>query len=173
MPGMRTAGVRQRCSAAQRLCGRSTARAQQAGKVPTIGFLGAATPATASAWTAAFTQRLGELGWVEGSNVAIEYRWAEGRSERFAEIASEFVRLKVDIIVTHSSPPVLAAKQATSVIPIVFATAGNPVGTGLVQGERMRQIGVLHVSGRQRRGRTSPPRGVGPQAISDGRNLRI
>ena len=108
------------------------ARAQKAGKVPTIGFLGAATPATASAWTAAFTQRLGELGWVEGSNVAIEYRWAEGRSERFAEIASEFVRLKVDIIVTHSSPPVLAAKQATSVIPIVFATAGNPVGTGLV-----------------------------------------
>ena len=109
-----------------------TARAQKAGKVPTIGFLGAATPATASAWTAAFTQRLGELGWIEGSNVAIEYRWAEGRSERFAEIASEFVRLKVDIIVTHSSPPVLAAKQATSVIPIVFATAGNPVGTGLV-----------------------------------------
>ena len=108
------------------------ARAQKAGKVPTIGFLGAATPATASAWTAAFTQRLGELGWIEGSNVAIEYRWAEGRSERFAEIASEFVRLKVDIIVTHSSPPVLAAKQATSVIPIVFATAGNPVGTGLV-----------------------------------------
>jgi len=77
-------------------------------------------------------QRLRELGWVEGRNVAIEYRWAEGRIERFAEIAAEFVRLRVDVIVTHSSPPVLAAKQVTSVIPIVFASAGDLVGTGLV-----------------------------------------
>jgi putative ABC transport system substrate-binding protein len=107
------------------------ARAQQP-TMPVIGFLGAATPASTSQWTAAFTQRLRELGWVEGRNVAIEYRWAEGRIERFAEIAAEFVRLKVDVIVTHSSPPVLAAKQATLVIPIVFATAGDPVGTGLV-----------------------------------------
>jgi len=73
-----------------------------------------------------------ELGWVDGRNVAIEVRWAEGRSERFAEIAAELVRLKVDVILTHNTPPVLAAKQATSVIPIVFASAGDPVGTGVV-----------------------------------------
>src|SRR5262245_9464037 len=108
------------------------ARAQQLAKLPTIGFLGAATPVTTSQWTAAFIQRLRELGWVDGRNVAIEYRWAEGRAERYTEIAAEFVRLKVDVIVTYSSPPVLAAKQATSIIPIVFATAGDPVGTDLV-----------------------------------------
>ena len=77
-------------------------------------------------------QRLRELGWIEGRTVAIEYRWAEGRSERFAEIAAEFVRLKVDVIVTAGNRSGLAAKQATSVIPIVFALAGDPVGTGLV-----------------------------------------
>jgi putative tryptophan/tyrosine transport system substrate-binding protein len=71
------------------------------------------------------------LGWTEGRNVAIEYRWAEGRAERYTEIAAEFVRLKVDVIFTYSTPAVLAAKQATSVIPIVFATASDPVGTGL------------------------------------------
>jgi len=108
------------------------ARAQQPGKLPIIGFLGAATPVATSQWTAAFMQRLRELGWVDGRNVAIEYRWAEGRAERYTEIAAEFVRLKVDVIVTYSSPPVLAAKQATSIIPIVFATAGDPVGTDLV-----------------------------------------
>ena len=85
-----------------------------------------------SQWTAAFVQRLRELGWIEGRTVAIEYRWAEGRSERFAEIAAEFVRLKVDVIVTTWNRAVLAAKQATSVIPIVFALAGDPVGSGLV-----------------------------------------
>jgi putative ABC transport system substrate-binding protein len=108
------------------------ARAQQAGKQPTIGFLGANTPAGMSQWTAAFVQRLRELGWIEGRNLAIEYRWSEGRDERLAEIAAEFVRLKVDVIVTHSAKPVLAAKQATSVIPIVFGAAGDPVGNGLV-----------------------------------------
>jgi putative tryptophan/tyrosine transport system substrate-binding protein len=77
-------------------------------------------------------QRLHELGWNEGRTVAIEYRWAEGREERFAQIAAEFVRLKVDIIVTSGTPQVLAAKQATSVIPIVFAAAGDPVASGLV-----------------------------------------
>ena len=77
-------------------------------------------------------QRLRELGWIEGRTVAIEYRWAEGRSERFAEIAAEFVRLKVDVIVTSGTAAVVAAKQATSVIPIVFAVAGDPVGSGLV-----------------------------------------
>jgi putative ABC transport system substrate-binding protein len=106
--------------------------AQQAGKLPTIGFLGQSTRSATSEWTAAFVQRLRELGWIDGRNVAIEYRWGEGRNERFAEIAAEFVRLKVDVLVTAGTPQVLAAKQATSVIPIVFAVAGDPVGTGLV-----------------------------------------
>jgi ABC-type uncharacterized transport system substrate-binding protein len=108
------------------------ARAQQPGTRPTIGYLGSGTPLTDSQWVAAFVQRMRELGWVDGRNVAIEVRWAEGRSERFAEIAAELVRLKVDVILTHNTPPVLAAKQATSVIPIVFASAGDPVGNGIV-----------------------------------------
>jgi putative ABC transport system substrate-binding protein len=108
------------------------ASAQQTGRVPTIGFLGSATPATQGQWVAAFVQRLRELGWVEGHNLTIDYRWAEGRSERFAEIAAEIVRLKVNVIVTVTTPAALAAKQATSLIPIVFAAAGDPVGTGLV-----------------------------------------
>jgi putative ABC transport system substrate-binding protein len=85
-----------------------------------------------SHWVIAFERRLRELGWSEGRTLAIEYRWAEGRSDRLAEIAAEFVRLKVDVIVTYATAPTLAAKQATSTIPIVFATAGDPVGTGLV-----------------------------------------
>jgi putative ABC transport system substrate-binding protein len=108
------------------------ARAQQPGKLPIIGYLGSSTLSAMSQWTASFVQRLRELGWVEGRNVAIEYRWAEGHAERAAEIAAEFVRLKVDVIVTYGTPPTLAAKQATSAIPIVFALAGDPVGTGLV-----------------------------------------
>jgi putative tryptophan/tyrosine transport system substrate-binding protein len=109
-----------------------TAGAQQPAKLPTIGFLGAATPSARSQWVAAFVQRLRELGWIEGRTVAIEYRWAEGRNERFAEIAAEFVRLKVDVIVTYATPPVVAAKEVTAVIPIVSAVMGDPVGTGLV-----------------------------------------
>ena len=107
------------------------ARAQQAGKLPTIGFLGVSTPSGWSHYVTAFEQRLRELGWIEGRNVAIEYRWAEGRGERFAEIAAEFVRNKVDIIVTGGGA-VVAAKQATLIIPIVFALANDPVGIGLV-----------------------------------------
>jgi putative tryptophan/tyrosine transport system substrate-binding protein len=107
------------------------ARAQQPGKRPTIGFLGA-HPSIESQRVAAFVQRLRELGWIDGRNLAIEYRWAEGRNERYAENAAEFVRLKVDVIVTVATPPTLAAKQATAVIPIVFAAASDPVGTGLV-----------------------------------------
>jgi putative ABC transport system substrate-binding protein len=110
------------------------ARGQQPGKLPTIGFMGSGTPSAQSQWTAAFVKRLHDLGWIEGRKVRIEYRWADGRSERFAEIAAEFVQLKVDVILTHSTGPVLAAKQATSTIPIVFATAGDPVGAGLVAG---------------------------------------
>jgi putative ABC transport system substrate-binding protein len=107
------------------------ARAQQPAKLPTIGLLGAATPATWSLYIAAFVRRLRELGWIEGRTIAIEYRWAEGRGERFAEIAAEFVRLKVDVIITAGGA-VLAAKEATSLIPIVFAVAADPVGGGLV-----------------------------------------
>jgi putative tryptophan/tyrosine transport system substrate-binding protein len=108
------------------------ARAQQARKVPTVGFLGQSTPLGESERAAAFAQRLRELGWVEGRTIAIEYRWAAGRNERLAEIAAEFVQLKMDVIVAGGTPPVLAAMQATSIIPIVFASAGDPVGTGLV-----------------------------------------
>src|SRR6478736_6120993 len=100
------------------------ARAQQT--PPMIGFLGPASASAMSAWTAAFVQRLHELGWIEGRTVAIEFRWADGRNERLAEIAAEFVRLKVDVIVTTGTPvPVL--KNATSVIPIVFTIANDPV----------------------------------------------
>jgi putative ABC transport system substrate-binding protein len=108
------------------------ARAQQRGKLPTVGFLLPNTRSAASEWVAALTLRLRELGWIEGRNITIEYRWAEGRNERFAEIAAEFVRLKVDVIVTSGTPAVMASKLATSVVPIVFATAGDPVGSGLV-----------------------------------------
>jgi putative tryptophan/tyrosine transport system substrate-binding protein len=106
-------------------------RAEQSGKLPTIGFLGA-NPSIESHRVAAFVQRLRELAWIDGRNLAIEYRWAEGRNERYAENAAELVRLKVDVIVTVATPPTLAAKQATAVIPIVFAAASDPVGTGLV-----------------------------------------
>ncbi len=106
-------------------------RAQQP-VMPVIGFLGANTPASQGQWTAAFVQRLRELGWSEGRNISIQYRWAEGRADRSAEIAAEFARLKVDVIATSGTPMALAAKRATSTTPIVFATAGDPVGTGLV-----------------------------------------
>src|SRR5262245_31162177 len=108
------------------------AGAQQAGKVPTIGFLVAGTPSSHGQWVAVCVQRLRELGWIEGRTIAIEYRWAEGRTERAAEIAAEFVRLKVDVSVTSATAVIVAAMQTTSVIPIVFAAAGDPVGTGLV-----------------------------------------
>jgi ABC-type uncharacterized transport system substrate-binding protein len=105
---------------------------QQPAKLPTVGFLGATTPSAQKKWTDAFVQRLRELDWIEGRSIAIEYRWAEGRTERAAEIFAEFVRLKVEVIVTHPTPLAVVAKRATSVIPIVFAVAGDPVGTGLV-----------------------------------------
>jgi len=107
------------------------ARAQQAARLPTIGFLGAATASAWEPWTAAFVRRLRELGWIEGHNLTIEYRWAEGRSERFDEIATEFVRLKVDVVVTGGNAAI-AVKRVTSVIPIVFVLAVDPVGMGLV-----------------------------------------
>jgi putative tryptophan/tyrosine transport system substrate-binding protein len=108
------------------------AHAQQPGRLRTIAFLGPNTHSAASEWVAALVKRLRELGWTEGRTITIEYRWAEGREERFAEIAAELVRLKADVIVTSGTQAVMASKNATSVIPIVFATAGDPVGTGLV-----------------------------------------
>ena len=108
------------------------ARAQQRDKLPTVGILGPTTASAAGQWNAALLQRLQELGWIEGRTIAIEYRWAEGRSERTAEIAAEFARLKVDVIVTAGTINALAAKQATAVIPIVFVGAGDPVANGLV-----------------------------------------
>jgi hypothetical protein len=108
------------------------ALAQQPGKRPTVGFLGATTPTIWGAFVSAFVQRLRELGWNDGQNLAIEYRWAEGREDRYAAFAAELVQRKVDIIVTAGTPAVLAVMKATSTIPIVFAAAGDPVQTGLV-----------------------------------------
>jgi len=105
------------------------ARAQQAGKLPTIGFLGTSTSFAMNRWVTAFVLRLRELGWIEGRTVVIEYRWADGRYEHLAEIAADLVQLKVDVIVTYATPPVVAAKQATAAIPIVSAVMGDPVGT--------------------------------------------
>jgi len=105
------------------------ARAQQT--PPMIGFLGPASASAMSAWTAAFVQRLRELGWIEGRTIRIEYRWGDGRADRLPEIAAEFVRLKVDVIVTTGTP-VTVLKEATSNIPIVFTIANDPVGGGLV-----------------------------------------
>src|SRR5579863_4068050 len=107
-----------------------TARAQQPAKLPTIGFLGA-DAAGWRPWTDAFVARLRELGWISGQTIAIDYRWTEGHPERVAEIAAEFVRHRVDVIVTYRFA-VPALKQATATIPIVFAIALDPVGSGLV-----------------------------------------
>ena len=107
------------------------ARAQQPAKLPTIGYLGTAAASAWAPWTAAFVQRLHELGWIDGRTVAIQYRWADGRAERLAQMAAELARLKVDVIVTGGNAA-LAAKQASSVVPIVFALVDDPVGMGLV-----------------------------------------
>ncbi len=106
------------------------AQAEQTGKLPTIGVLGSDAPSW-TAWTTALAERLRQLGWIEGRTVAMEYRWSEGWPERVAEVAGEFVRQKVDIIVTYGGA-VAAFKQATRDIPIVFAIAVDPVGIGLV-----------------------------------------
>jgi ABC-type uncharacterized transport system substrate-binding protein len=107
------------------------ARAQQPA-MPVIGFFSPNTASAASPWTAAFVQRLHELDRIEGRTVAIAYRWGEGRVDRATEVVAEFVRLTVDVIVTHGEPNISAAKQGTSVIPIVFALATDPIGSGFV-----------------------------------------
>jgi putative tryptophan/tyrosine transport system substrate-binding protein len=106
------------------------ARAQQAGKLPAIGVLG--TDSTVwRPWTAAFSDRLRELGWTDGQNIAIQYRWSEGRPERVSEIAAEFVRLKTDVIVTVSGA-IPIVHRVTTAIPIVFPISVDPIGTGLI-----------------------------------------
>jgi putative ABC transport system substrate-binding protein len=107
-------------------------RAQAPGKMPTVGVLGSGTVSSQGPWVAAFVQRMQELGWIEGRTITIDYRWAEGRAERFAEIAAEFVHSKVDVIFAVGTEATLAAKRATAVIPIVFPVAGDPVGSGMV-----------------------------------------
>ena len=108
------------------------ARAQQAGKVPRIGFLGPASPSTFAARLEGFRQGLRDFGYIEGATITIEYRWAEGRYERLPELAADLVRSKVDLIVTHSTPGSLAAKRATTAIPIVITAIGDPVAAGIV-----------------------------------------
>ena len=108
------------------------AEAQQTGKVPRIGFLDASTASGSAVLVEAFRQELSKLGWIEGKNIAIEYRFAEQKNERLPELAAELVRLKVDLIVVTGTPPVSAAKKATTAIPIVMANAADPVGGGLV-----------------------------------------
>src|SRR6516225_8092185 len=100
--------------------------------MPVIGFLAIPSRDTFEYLIDAFRQGLNDVGYIERKNVEIEYRWAEGRAERFTELAAEFARLKVDLIVASTTPAVIAAKQATSVIPIVITTANDPVGTGFV-----------------------------------------
>jgi putative tryptophan/tyrosine transport system substrate-binding protein len=107
------------------------ARAQKA-KLPTIGFLGPLSQSAQSNWTNAFVQRMRELGWIENETFAIEYRWAEGRTDRFGEIAAELVGLKVNAIVTAGTLATIAAKQATAEIPIVFGAVTDAVGSGIV-----------------------------------------
>ena len=107
------------------------ARAQPAGKLPIIGVLGT-SPASWSQWLDALLQRLREVGWIENRTVAIEYRWTQGRNEKYAELGADLVRLKADVIVALGTPAIVAAKKATTVIPIVFPLASDPVGDGLV-----------------------------------------
>ena len=106
------------------------ARAQQSA-MPVIGFLGAADPAGYAILIEALRLGLRDHGYVEGRNIAIEYRWAEGKYDRLAELAAELVQRKVDLIITHGTPASLAAKRATTAIPIVMAIVGNPVDTGI------------------------------------------
>jgi len=108
------------------------AQAQQTGKVPRIGFLDNSTASGMAVLVDAFRQEMRKLGWIEGTNIAIEYRFAEQKPERLPELAAELVRLKVDLIVASGTPSSLAAKSATTTIPIVMAQAGDPVGSGLV-----------------------------------------
>jgi putative ABC transport system substrate-binding protein len=106
---------------------------QKPAKIPRIGLLSPFSPVDATPWHKAFQSGLRDLGWVEGRNISIEYRYAEGKSDRLPDLAADLVRLNVDIIVTTITPDALAAKNATKVIPIVMAAAGEPVASGLIE----------------------------------------
>lgn len=108
------------------------AEAQQAKKIPRIGYLGSNTPAATSAFVDAFRQGLREFGYVEGQTIAIEYRWAEGNFDRLPDLAAELVRLRVDVIFAAAAPSIKAARQATNAIPIVFEMLADPVSAGFV-----------------------------------------
>ena len=108
------------------------AHAQQAGRIFRIGFLDSSTASGMAGLVEAFRQELGKLGWIAGKNIAIEYRFGEQQNERLPELAADLVRLKVDLIVVAGTPSVLAAKKATTTIPIVMVSATDPVGAGLV-----------------------------------------
>src|SRR5215813_7088889 len=118
------------CAMLFALCG--SVNAQQTGKIFRIGFLDASTAAGSAVLLEAFRQELSKLGWIEGKNITIEYLFAEQKVERLPELAADLVRLKVDLIVVTGAPPALAAKKATTTIPVVMVTAGDPVGAGLV-----------------------------------------
>jgi len=126
-----------------------TAPAQRSSNLPTIGFLGAGTPLTYGPWVAVFAQRLRELGWIEDRTIAIEIRWAEGRTERYAEIAAEFAQLKLDAILTIGTPATLAAKQATSAVPIIFVAVNDPVAFGMVANLARPGVNMTGLSNQQ------------------------
>jgi putative tryptophan/tyrosine transport system substrate-binding protein len=129
---MKKAAIFSAFVAAMVLLAGAIAQAQQPKKVPRIGILIAASTSFYSARGEALRQRLRELGYVEGKNIVIDYRYAEGKLERLPDLAAELVRLKVDVIVTAAGPAILAAKKASPTIPIVFATVADPVGSGIV-----------------------------------------
>ena len=139
-----------------------SARAQQPGKLPIIGYMGQGTPAAEAKRGAAFVGRLRELSWIEGRTVVIEYRWTEGRSDHAADIAGDFARRKVDIIVTSGTPLITAAKQVTTSIPIVFTAAGDPGRQracrepGATWRQRHRVVGLVDGSCRQTARSTAP-----------------
>ena len=118
------------CAMLSALC--VSAEAQQTGKVLRIGYLDASTASGSAVLVEAFRQEMSKLGWIEGKNITIEYRFAEGKNDRLPELAADLVRLKVDLIVVAGTPAALAAKAATTTIPIVMASGGDPVGAGLV-----------------------------------------
>src|SRR5262245_62819753 len=112
------------------ICG--SVEAQQTSKIFKIGYLDNSTASGSAVLLDAFRQELSKLGWIEGKNITIEYRFAEQKTDRLPELAADLVRLKVDLIVVNSPPPALAAKGASSTIPIVMTTSTDPVGEGLV-----------------------------------------
>ena len=146
----------------------SFADAQQTGKILRIGFLDSSTASGSAVLLEAFRQELIKLGWIEGKNITIEYRFAEHKLERLPELAADLVRLKVDLIVVSSTPTALAAKKATTTIPIVLTIVGDPVGAGLVASLARPGGNVTGNSGltsRAKHQKTGNTEGRSPQAL--------